>query len=227
MSTPRNNPARFLAALLGASALLATAAMSGCWVPTLIGGMMESYKATSTREIPLEYDGLQGHSFAVMVAADRRIQSLDTALVAKLTAAITGRLIENAGATGVVPPTTILELQYSTPGWAAIDYQEICETLGVDRLIIVDLYEYQLNEPGNAYLWDGKATAQVGVIEANSSLGDDYVYSKTISVGYPDGTGYGPTDMPLAQVAQRLQQRFIDRVTWLFFDHEEMYYMDY
>ncbi|MCB9847574.1 MAG: hypothetical protein H6814_04085 [Phycisphaeraceae bacterium] len=199
----------------------------GCWIPTLIGGMAESYKASSTHEIPLEYDGLQGHSFAVMVTADRRIQSLDPGLVARLTLAMTNRLVENAGASGVVPAPTILELQYSTPGWAAIDYQQICETLGVERLIIVDLYEYRLNEPGNAYLWDGQATAQVGVVEAGGILGDDFVYSKTVSVGFPDGSGFGPADMPMQTVAQRLQQRLIDRVTWLFFDHEEMYYMDY
>lgn len=224
MPTQTRTSTRLIAGIF-AGCLLTT--LGGCWIPTLIGGMMESYKSTSTHTIPLEYDGLQGHSFAVMVAADRRIQSLDGGLVARLTTAMTGRLVQNSGATGVVPPQIILELQYSTPGWAAIDYQSICETLGVDRLIVVDLYEYQLNEPGNAYLWDGQTTAQVGVIEADSILGDDFVYSKTVTVRYPDGTGFGPTDMPLQVVSQHLQQRLIDRVTWLFFDHEEMYYMDY
>lgn len=224
MPSSDHQPARILIGILTGCVL---ASLSGCWIPTLVGGMMESYKATSMKTIPLEYDGLQGHSFAVMVAADRRTQSTDGGLVAKLTTAITARLVENAGATGVVPPQKILELQYATPGWAAINYQEMCETLGVDRLIIVDLYEYRLNEPGNAFLWDGQATAQVGVIEAKSALGDDYVYSKTVSVHYPDGSGYGPADMPLNVVAQHLQQRLIDRVTWLFFDHEEKYYMDY
>jgi len=214
-------------ALAGVLVIGASLMLSGCIIPTLIGGMMESYKESSTHTIPLDFDGLQGKSFAVMVAADRRIQSTDPSLVAKLTTAITARLIDNAGASGVVPPQSILELQYSTPGWAAMDYQQICETLGCDMLIIVDLYEYRLNEPGNAYLWDGRATGQVGVIEAGSALGDDYIYSTTVSVGYPDGTGYGPTDMPLAAVSQRLQQRVIDRVSWLFFDHEEAYYMDY
>ena len=201
--------------------------LGGCVIPTLIGGMMESYKQSSTHTIPLEYDGLQNQSFAVMVAADRRIQSTDGGLIARLTTAMTAKLVENVGATGVVPPQTILEMQYATPGWAAMDYQLICETLGVDRLIIVDLYEYRLNEPGNAYLWEGRATAQVGVIEAGSALGDDYVYSKTVAVSFPDSKGFGPTDMSGAVVAQRLQQRLIDRVTWLFFDHEEAYYMDY
>ena len=206
---------------------VASLGLGGCVIPTLIGGMMESYKQSSTREIPLEYDGLQGHSFALMVAADRRVQSTDPGLVPKLTTAMTARLVQNSGATGVVPPQTILEMQYATPGWAALDYQLMCETLGVDFLIIVDLYEYRLNEPGNAFLWDGRATAQVGVVEAGSALGDDYVFSKTISVGFPDGKGFGPTDMSGAEVSQRLQQRLVDRVTWLFYDHQEAYYMDY
>jgi len=201
--------------------------LGGCIVPTLLGGMMESYKQTSTQTIPLEYDGLAGNAFALTVTADRRIQSQDSGLLARLTGAMTARLIENAGATGVVPASTMLELQYSTPHWAAMDYQQLCELLKVDQLIIVDVYEYRLNEPGNAYLWEGRATAQVGVVEAGGVLGNDFVFSKTVTVGFPDGEGFGPADMPAQVVAQRLQQRLIDRVTWLFYDHEEAYYMDY
>ena len=39
--------------------------MSGCWIPTMAGMMVESYKRTSTRSVEPDYVGMQGKSYAV------------------------------------------------------------------------------------------------------------------------------------------------------------------
>lgn len=201
--------------------------LPGCAAGVLVGGMMESYREASTRTIPSEYDGLQDKSFAVFVAADRLIQSDHPQEVARLTTLLTQRLIENANASGVVPPAAILEYQYNHPGWIALSYDELADHFGVERLIYVDLYEFRLREPGNAYLWDGVAAAQIGVVEADGPLGDEFVYSKQIVVQFPDADGYGPTDYSSSQISAVLEKRFVDRVTWLFYEHEEPWYPDY
>ncbi len=214
--------------LLGAAALAgALAAVGGCGVGQIFGAMAESYRRSSTKPVAAEYTGLQGKTCALVVSADRYVQSEDAGLVARLTVAMTQRLADSTGAKGWVAPQRVLQAQYNTPGWSAMDYSELAEALGVERLILVDLYEYRLNEPGNAYLWDGRAGATVGVVEADGPLAGEFFFSKEILVRFPDGSGFGPTDFPASTVSQRLQNRLIDRVTWLFFEHEEPYYPDY
>ncbi|MEC9374632.1 MAG: hypothetical protein VYC34_12345, partial [Planctomycetota bacterium] len=164
---------------------------------------------------------------AVIVAADRSIQSANPQLVPMLTNAISSRLAENSEASGYVPGMAILEFQYNNPRWVAMTHSELAEEFGVDRIVFVDVYEYRLHEPGNPYLWAGVAAANVGVVESDGPLPDDYIYSKAISVGFPDGAGFGPTDFNAATVATVLNSRFVDRITWLFYEHQEPYYPDY
>ena len=225
----KRNPSRPSPGRAGVLVLAAAAAIApaGCAVPTLVGGMAESYKRTSTHSIPSEYDGLKDKSFAVIVAAERMIQSSRPQEVARLTTLITERLITSADAAGVVPPSVVLGYQYNHPRWVTMTYDELAEEFGVERLVYVDLYEFRLNDPGNAYLWGGQAAATVGVVEADGPLGDEFVYSKQISVHFPDEDGYGPTDYTGEQIAAVLEKRFVDRLTWLFYDHQEPYYPDY
>jgi len=144
-----------------------------------------------------------------------------------MTAQISARLVEHAGASGFVPPVALLDYQYRNPAWVTKSYERIATDLGVERLIWVDIYEYRLNEPGNAYLWEGVAAASVGVIEADSGLVEDFMYQKELNVGFPDDKGYGPVDLDERLVQAELNRRFVDRVTWLFYDHQEPYYPDY
>lgn len=219
---PGLNFARLLALVC-----VALVPIPGCAVGTIVGGMAESHRRNSTRLVHAEYIGLTDKSFAVLVAADRGVQSARPQQVARLTTLITQRLIEHAGASGVVPPSVVLEFQYNNPRWVTLTYDELAEALGVERLIYVDLFEFRLNDPGNAHLWNGLASGTVGVIEADGPLGDDFAFSKQISVRFPDQDGYTRTSFSAEQIAVILEKRFVDRVTWLFHDHQEPYYPDY
>lgn len=227
MNAPARHPqfARVAALALCAIVLLP---LPGCALAALAGGMAESYRRTGTRTVAAEYEGLQGHSVAVVVSVDRMILGTFPALATTLTNAITVRLADpaNTGITGFVPPRAVLEFQYSNPDWTAWNYIDLVEEFGVDRLVYVDIYEFRLHEPGNAYLWEGVAVARVGVIEAESGL-DSFTFVKDVQVGFPDGQGYGPQDFNEQTVRQALTGRLIDRVSWLMYEHKEPYYPNY
>lgn len=207
-------------AALGASLLF----LGGC----VFGALAESYKRTGTRSIGAKYAGLTGKSFAVVVAADRVIQADYPDLVAQLTVTISERLKERASASGYVPGVRVLEYQYSNPRWVTMTLDELAREVGpVERLVFIDLQEYRLHDAGNQYLWNGVASGFVGVTEADGPIPDEYAYSEAINVSYPDTEGLGPEQIPLDTVSIVLTDRFIDRVTWLFFEHEEPYYPDY
>lgn len=201
---------------------------AGCTtVGALVGGMAESARRSGTSEVDAEYKGLAGKSFAVIVAADRIIQADFPDAVARLSTAIADRLRQNAGASGFVPGEQVLQWQYNNPRWSAMPVAQLAQELQVERLVYVDLIEYRLNDPGNAYLWSGLATANVGVIEADSSIPDDFAYQAQLTVRFPDEEGMGPAELPLAAVNTELARRMTDRVSWLFYKHEEPNELEY
>ena len=52
-------------------------------------------------------------------------------------------------------------------------------------------------------------------------------FQRAVRVAFPDGTAYGPDDYPRAVVSAALASRFVDRASWLFYEHEEPYYPEY
>jgi len=208
------------------AAVLVLAAPGGA-IGTIIGGMAESYRESSTRTITAEYTNLAGKNFAVLVTADRTTQADFPNLVPVLTARVSERLAEFAPVAGWVPPNDLLNYLYDNPSWVTMPPTELAAELGVDRLIMLDLYEFRLNDPGNRYLWDGRAAGVVSVLETDTNLGDTPAFVREVDVSFPDSSGFGPGDFNAEQVASVLMARFVDRSSWLFYDHEEPYYPDY
>lgn len=203
--------------LLGLTALC----VPGCIIPAAIGGMAESYQRTGTSEIPAEYTGLSGKSFAVVVSGSRVMEGEHPGLTARLIQRINDRLILNANPSYAIPSGDLLTVLFNTPQWPAMTRGEIAEMLGVQRLVVVEVIEYTLHEPGNRYIWDGVGSVLVSVYESDSGLPDDPTYEKAIRVTFPDSRGFMRTDLPESAVTTELSNRLVNRVSWLFYDHEE------
>lgn len=215
-------------AMVGIALIGIASVVGGCALGALIGGMEKSRREQDTHPVDAEYEGLTEKSYAVVVAADRMIQADYPQLVAYMTQQIDERLAEFAGASGHVPSEKVLRYQYENPRWTTIPITELAQNLGVDRLIHVELYDFHLFEPGNRHLWDGVAAGNIAIIESDSPLPDEYGFERLIQVRFPGGeASYGPSDMPAPVVMTELARRFVERGTWLFYRHEEPYYMDY
>lgn len=205
--------------------------LPGCYV----GALIDSYQRTSTKNVSAEYTRLEGKSFAVVVSADRSIQGDHPLLTDHLTSRITERLsagtnVPTAG--GFVPAPQVLKYLYNNPGWATNSRVELARSLGgpgatVDRIIFIDLYEYRLADEGNHYEWDGAAAGTVSVFETDSTLPEEPAFERTIQVRFPNKKGIGPEQMDRVSVTSALALRFIDRASWLFYQHEEPYHPEY
>ncbi len=213
-------------ALVAAGTLLAG---SGCNIVGFAGAMIDTYRRSSTKTIKEEYDGLRGKSFGVIVTGDRVLQGSYPTLLPRLQARITDRLANSTltGVSGVVPPVMMLEFQLTNASWSTWNYAKVAAELGVERLVIVEVHEYRLNEPGNSFTWEGLIAARVSVVEADGPMPTEFSFTKDVSVRYPDKGGLTPEDSNEQQVQAVLEGRFIDRVTWLFYEHEEPYYPEY
>ncbi|MBO6739311.1 MAG: hypothetical protein JJ916_05585 [Phycisphaerales bacterium] len=213
---------KLIKATLALSAITLTMThLSGCIVGATIGGMAESYHRTGTSEIEAEYEGIAGHSFTVVVSADRLIEGNNPGIAARITQRVNDRLIQNAMPSFAIPSADLLTVLYNTPQWPAMPRGEVADMLGVERLVVVELVEYRLHEPGNKYIWDGSASCVVSVFESDSPFPDDPVFEKAIRVSFPDISGLMRTEIPEAAVNTELANRLTNRIAWLFYTHEE------
>lgn len=203
--------------------------LAGCTAIAFAAATVQAAKEASNVNVDAEYTGLDGHTFALLVTADRMTQAEFSDVVPRYTIRMNERLKEETLATGYIPPMDLLTYSYNNPRWVARPLGEVAEELGVERLVVVEIQEYRLNEPGNRYIWDGTVLANVGVIETNSLIPDEFVFSKSIRVGFPDKNNYSSEEENISAslVAQALELRIVNRVTWLFYDHEEPYSIEY
>lgn len=210
-----------------ALAMVACALVPGC---SLYGAISENARRGSNVKVEAKVDALAGKSFAVVVAADRATQAEHPGLVERITTQITERLSQPTNkpkAGGFVPAPQVLAFQYRNPSWSARSIQDLAQELGgVQRLVFIELSEYRLNEPGNAYEWSGSAVGSVAVYDTESAA-ETPIATETVGVRFPDIAGIGPDQLSRAGVTTVLSSRFIDRASWLFYDHEEPYEAEY
>lgn len=205
-----------LVTLLGAAIVPA-----GCVVGQLFGGMAASMERSGSHEVAAKYNGLTDKTFAVIIAADRTVQSEYPQIVTAFTRELTRRLSENAGASGVLPADEVLAFQFQRPGWVAMSPLDVAKELEVDRLIHIDLTDFTLNEPGNQYEWRGVAGGAVTVIEVPDEGSPVEKFRENVRVKYPDFEGMSQENLQASTVLSELSRRFVERTGWLFYDHEE------
>ncbi len=209
------------------AALLLTTGVLGHGGCQAIGVIAANAERTGSHKVAAKYAGLKDKTFAVVVNADRSIQADHPELVITLTREMSRRLAEFAGASGVFPADEVLRYQFQYPTWVAKTSQELAAEFGVDRLVTIDIGEYHLTDPGNPYIWDGVAIGTVNVTEADGSTPGFYSFTESVRVGFPDETGVSPLEVPRETVKIALTSRFVQRASWVFFDHEEKNVLEY
>ncbi|MCC6429167.1 MAG: hypothetical protein IT435_20395 [Phycisphaerales bacterium] len=195
--------------------------LTGC---TLLGGMIESYRQSSTHSVEAEYIGIVGKSVAVVVIADRSIEADFPGITATINERINENVLRNAQPSYGMPSVQLVQYLLNNPQLLAKPRGELAQHLGVQRLIVVELQEFRLNDPGNQYLWEGAASGQVSVVEADGPVSDDYAFSRPIRVGFPDQKGIGPEQYGRDVISSALLGRFVERTSVFFYTHEEPYY---
>lgn len=207
-----------------ATILTGVSGLVGC---QLVGGMITVYEENAEHEVKATYRGLQGKSFAVLVSADRSIQGEHPGLVEFVHSRVVETLSDPKNLprpNGFVPSADVLAYLARNPGWAAKPMAQLGKDLGgVDRLILIEIGDYRLMEPGNNYEWNGAAAANVSVFELDGgeTKSELAVLDRTITVTFPDKKSMTPNDMGQQLVTSALAKRIVDRASWLFFDHME------
>ncbi len=200
--------------------------MTGCEVGMLVGGMMQNYEYQKLIQVLPEYDDLEDRTVAVLVDADLATLYEHPELVAAITGGVAGRIQRDVPGARVMPPDLVLGWQYHTPQWNAMPFGEIADTLDVERVVMIDIFEYRLNPPGNRWEWEGICAANIGIIERDGFEPDAFAQTFTIVGKYPPVRALTREEADPRSIETGLLAEFIKETAWLFHEHERPKYPD-
>lgn len=212
-----------LAAAIATTALVAATACAPLNALGVIGNEIERNKKI---EVLAEYEGLENRTVAVIVDADASVRYEFPTMTTTIAANVAYRVQTNVRGTSVLAPATVAQWQYQTPAWTTLPYGQIAEELGVDRVVLVEIYEFRLNPPGNKYMWDGAGSATVSIIEREHPEPDAFAENFDIRVNFPGGEARPRESLSPQLMFQGLMTRFTQKVAWLFYTHLEDKYPD-
>ncbi|WP_428389840.1 hypothetical protein [Mucisphaera sp.] len=207
-----NHAGRWTAILLIAVLSLSTA---GC---DFFAWMALGYE--QTQEVDAAYTGLEGRSVAVLVAADDQIlfqHPTADRLIGQQVSATLAQAVDNIR---IAEPSQIRDFIEENPYWETLLPSQLIEGLGVDRLLLVGLYEYRLHEPGNAHVWRGIMSADISVIEAEAEDPDNASFATVIEAEYPTVNEIGVINSDSQSIEFGLLQTFAVKTANLFRKHE-------
>ena len=206
-------PTLGLAALLAASLLVAGCNV-GRWMSTPFWPEYETY------DVKAQYRDLEGKSVAVMVSADSHMLFRYPKAPLDVCRAMTERLADNMTTVSLTNPRKVIDYQNRNAYWHLVPYGELLDGLGVQRIVLVELVEYETNKPGNAHEWQGLVTGTISVLAADAAVPDDPVFRTTVRAEFPEGGKVGVINSDEASIRLGMHSIFSRDAAGLFYDHE-------
>ncbi|MHC4273564.1 MAG: hypothetical protein ACYSUR_07830 [Planctomycetota bacterium] len=201
--------------------LVAGLVPGGCGIERLIGGMAQNYEYQKLIEVHPRYPDLENKVVAVLVDVDMGTLYEHPDVMLTIATNVAREIQINVPGARVIAPDYIAEWQFRTPMWNAMPYGEIADSIGVDRVVHIDLYEYRLHPPGNRWLWEGVCAASVGIIERGGLDPDSYADVFNVESSYPPLKGVGRDSANADLIRTGLLALFVERTAWLFYTHLE------
>jgi hypothetical protein len=201
--------------------LLTAAALAGCnGLAVLSRGITGDTKKV---KVDAEYRGLDQHTIAVVVAADEVTLGRYPDAPFAVGRAIASRISDDVPGARVVDPLQIARFQRENPYWNTLLPNTLIQKLGVERMVLVDLLEYQTTEPGDRHVWQGRIHASVSVLESDAvrTRGDpdQPAYATQVLGLYPEETTIGVLEADQRTIELGALSNFARNVVRLFTDH--------
>ena len=214
--------ARIVCLLMMASLL----PMSGCILVGLSSAIGANIEKQKQIEVLAKYRGLENKSVAVLAHSDQRTAYEFPTAIPNIVGNMVLILDKNVPGARVLDPRYSVTWMHQTPGWPTLPLADLAKELDVDRVIVIDIFEYRLNPEGNSFLWDGVAGANVSVVERDGIDPDSFAEEFQVISKFPDMEGIGKAQAGPREIEIGLQKTFVDQVGFLFYDHVEEKYPD-
>jgi len=193
------------------------ASSGGC---SILGYALSPLDRERTVNVEARYTDLVGKRVAVLVAAPERTLVKYPQARPSLTKSISRALSEHIDDVTLMNPKQVLRFQRKNQYWHTLRYSRLIEQMDVDRIVLIDLIDYQTHEPGNRHVFKGVVNANVSVIDASAADPDNLAFSTQIRVQHPDNS-VGAVNRDEQTIELAAVQKFTRKATRLFYKHQE------
>jgi hypothetical protein len=200
--------------------------LSGCILVGLSSAIGANIEKQKQIEVLAKYRGLENKSVAVLAHSDQRTAYEFPTAIPNIVGNVVLILDKNVPGVRVLDPRYSVTWMHQTPGWPTLPLADLAKELDVDRVVVIDIFEYRLNPEGNSFLWDGIAGANVSVVERDGIDPDSFAEEFQVISKFPDMEGIGKAQAGPREIEIGLQKTFVDQVGFLFYDHAEEKYPD-
>lgn len=213
-------PMRRLIATMSLCLMFAAAAIAGgCQAAGLVAYAVAG--EGSKIKVEAEYEGLQDERVAVLVNADASLLYRQPYAQLEVGTAVSEAIAANVEGVTVIDPADIVAFQQRNIYWSTATYSQLADRLNVTRIVMIELREYRLHDPGNTVMYRGVASARVEVAEADSPTPDTPVYATEVATAYPPKRPEGVPDANPATIKKAMLDQFTRAVVGRFYDHKE------
>jgi hypothetical protein len=206
--------------------LCLTVVLPGCAIGALIGGIKQNQEYQTLLMVQPKYPDLPGQTVAVVCDAPMEVLDAYPELVYTIQRDVARRIAGNVHEARVLPPHVVSRWQFQTPAWQALPLSDILDQLGVQRIVMIEIYEFRLHPHGNRYMWDGVSAAHVGVIEEGGFDPDSFARTFNIHMSFPSMGHVSRDEVSQSTIVMGLLDGFIKKTAWLFYEHTEPKYPD-
>lgn len=168
-----------------------------------------------------EYVGLENQKVAVLVDANQSLLFDQPLAPLEVSRAVSEKLADGVPGIKLVEPVQVVDFQNRNIYWNTMPYSEVAGRLGVTRLVLIELSDYRLHEPGNVNIWRGVMSGHVSVYETDSAEPNNATYAREVTAAYPPDEPLGVLDSNQRDMRFGTMDLFSRSVAGLFFEHKE------
>lgn len=182
--------------------------------------------------VPAQYAGLKGKTTAIVVWAERDITIDYPTIQADITAGLTKKLQdaqvkdkpdELEGTTFPVSWQSIRRYQMDNPDADTAPIAEVAATVGVQRLIYLEVSEFQTRSDVSSDLFRGQIVASMKVIEYENGKAVTAYNEGDIIAKFPTkGPDEGVLNIGDQRTYLHTINEFTSKLVWKFYKHEEV-----
>jgi hypothetical protein len=199
--------------------LCAATTLTGCEAAGIIAHVVTP--ETKTLHVKAEYRGLENQKVAVLVDANPSLLFEQPLAQREVCEWVSEKLAANVPGIQVIAAKQVVDFQNRNLYWNTATYSELARRLGVNRLLLIELTDYRLHEPGNVNIWRGVIAGSVAVAEADGPRPDDLVYDAPVMVAYPPDKPMGVLNADQRTIRFGTLDLFALAAAGKFYDHDE------
>ncbi len=172
------------------------------------------------KKVKAAYKGLNNQTIAILIAADPDVEARYPQSATAISLGISRFIGEHVENTRFIASDLIDAYKMKNLEWYTLPMGQVGRDLKADRILYLDLYQYDMYEPGSIQLLHGQIAATLKVYEINSNRPDSPVCKLPVQAEYPSGAPVAASDTALWSVTQKTTLLFADNVAKKFYDHK-------